>query len=114
MEICLLETSKKWNGLNRHSELNTYYWYLKFNGQNKWTAKYFNSQTDTPLTTSFEKEQMNVNVCFEKFSAINKYKIELNFDSKEAELLSSDNKWLKHFDSDKFMDVETFLKKILL
>lgn len=114
MEICLLETSKKWNGLNRHSELNTYYWYLMFDSQNNWTAMYFNSQTETPLTTFFEKEVMKVSVCFENIDGVHKYKIELNFDPKEDEFLSSNNKWSKHFETKNFIDVENFLKKILV
>lgn len=78
MEICLLETSKKWIGTNRHSELNTYYWFLIFNNHNNWTAKYFNSQTETPLTTSSEKDEMVVKACFENSNGIWKYRVELN------------------------------------
>jgi len=113
MEICLLETSKKWNGLNRHSELNTYYWYLMFNGQNNWTAKYFNSQTDTPLTTFFEKEQMNVNVCFEKIDDAHKYKVDLNFNPNKVDFLNSNSNWSKIYETESFMDIENFLKIIL-
>lgn len=113
MEICLLETSKKWIGFNRHSELNTYYWNLMFDGQNNWSAVYFNSQTETPLTTLFVKEKMNVYVCFENINGTHKYKIDLNFDPKETEFLMINNNWSKHFESNKFMDVETFLNKIL-
>lgn len=114
MEICLLETSKKWNGLNRHSELNTFYWYLIFKNHNNWTAKYFNSQTEIPLTTTFEKEDMKVKVCFENINGIWKFGVELNFDPKEDEFLNTNNYWSKYFESNNFMDVETFLKKILV
>lgn len=113
MEICLLETSKKWIGFNRHSELNTYYWYLMFDGQNKWSSMYFNSQTETPLTTLFVKEEMNVNVYFENIDGNHKYNIDLNFDPEETEFLRINNNWSKHFESNNFMDVETFLNKIL-
>lgn len=114
LEICLLETSKKWNGLNRHSELNTYYWYLLFDGYNNWTATYYNSQTETPLTTLLEKEEMKVNVCFEKMDGSHKYKIDMNFDPKEIGFLDINNKWSKLFESNKFIEVETFLNKILI
>lgn len=113
MEICLLETSKKWIGFNRHSELNTYYWYLMFNGQNNWSAIYHNSQTETPLTTLFEKEEMKVNVSFENIDGSHKYKIDLNFDPKESEFLKINNNWSKHFETYNFMEVETFLIKVL-
>jgi hypothetical protein len=114
MEICLLETSKKWTGNNRHSELNTFYWKLLFDNQNNWIAKYFNSQTETPLTTTYEKENKTVNICFEKINESWKYHVKLNFDPKESDFLNSNNNWSKHFETDKFMDVETFLKEILI
>lgn len=113
MEICLLETSKKWIGTNRHSELNTYYWYLIFNNHNNWIAEYFNSQTETPLTTTFEKEEMNVKVNFENINGIWKYRVGLNFDPKEDDFLKTIDNWSKHFETNNFMDVETYLKKIL-
>lgn len=116
MEICLLETSKKWKGTNRHSELNTFYWYLIFDNQNNWTTHYFNSQTETPLNTSFEKEEMKVKVCFENIIGKWEYRVELNFNPNpnEDELSDSNNNWSKHFESNSFMDVETFLKKVLI
>ncbi len=114
MEICLLETSKKWKGTNRHSELNTFYWHLIFDNQNNWTTQYFNSQTETPLTTNFEKEEMKVKVCFENIIGKWEYRVELNFNPKEDELSDSNNNWSKHFESNNFMDVETFLKKVLI
>jgi len=113
MEICLLETSKKWIGFNRHSELNTYYWKLMFDGRNYWSAMYFNSQTETPLTTLFIKEEMRVYVCFENINGSHKYKIDLNFDPKETEFLMINNNWSKYFESNNFIDIETFLNKTL-
>ena len=114
MEICLLETSKKWIGTNRHSELNTFYWHLIFDNLNNWSSKYFNSQTETPVTTSFVKEEKKVSVCFEKITGSWKYHVNLNFDAQESDFLNSHNSWSKHFGTDNFIEVETFLKRILI
>jgi hypothetical protein len=114
MEICLLETSKKWIGTNRHSELNTFYWHLIFDNLNNWSSKYYNSQTETPLTTSFEKGKKKVSVCFENITGTWKYHVNLNFDAQESDFVNSNNNWSKHFETDNFMDVETFLKRILI
>jgi hypothetical protein len=113
-KICLLETSKTWIGTNRHSELNTYYWYLIFNNHNNWTTQYFNSQTETPLTTTFEKEKKIVNVCFENIDGSWKYRVELNFDPKESDFLNSNNNWSKQYETNDFAILESFLKKILI
>jgi hypothetical protein len=75
---------------------------------------YFNSQTETPLTTLFTKEEMKVNVCFKNINGTHNYNIDLNFDPKETDFLKTNNNWSKYFESDKFMEVELFLSKILV
>lgn len=113
MEICLLETSKKWNGLNRHSELNTYYWSLLFKDYNRWTSKYFNSQHDTPLLLKFAKDEKQLSVQFENIEGQNKYVFSLNFNPKN-DLYHEENKiWIKIFNSIEFMDAEEELKNLL-
>lgn len=113
MEICLLETSRKWNGLNRHSELNTYYWFLVFNNHKNWIANYCNSQTEQPLTSTFEKDGIVIRVCFKNSDNVNKYILTLNFDPKEAGFSFINNYWIKNFDTINFMNIETFLKNNL-
>ena len=57
---------------------------------------------------------MKVKVCFENIIGKWEYRVELNFNPKEDELSDSNNNWSKHFESNNFMDVETFLKKVLI
>ena len=114
MEIYLLETSKKWTGLNIHSELNTYYWSLVFDDELVWKSNYFNSQTETPLTTSFKKGDNVVKVSFENFDGIRKYRVDWNFDPQEGAIFNSNTYWSIDFDSKNFFDVEILLMGILV
>lgn len=113
MEICLLETSKKWNGLNRHSELNSYYWSILFKEKNGWTSKYFNSQTNIPLMSEFTKEDSRVFVQFENVEGVHRYVLRSSF-KPTNDLYTEENKnWVRIFDTSEFIEVEEELEKLL-
>ncbi|MGY6521315.1 MAG: GmrSD restriction endonuclease domain-containing protein [Mongoliitalea sp.] len=114
MEICLLETSKKWNGLNRHSELNSYYWSILFKDKNNWTSKYFNSQNNTPLLSEFTKEDSRVSVKFENIEREHKYVIRTNFRPTNELFTEANDHWVRIFDTDEYSDVEEQLEKLLV
>jgi hypothetical protein len=110
MEVRLLETSTTWNGLNRHSELETYYWALKFNG------KYNNSQIENPLCAIFKNyENHVVTVNYASINNLMKYRLTLNYDPKiEGEfIMIENNKWEKTYDITQYIEVEADLSIIL-
>lgn len=113
MEICLLETSKKWKGNNIHSELNTYYWSILFKDKNGWASKYFNSQTNNPLLSEFTKEDSRVLVQFENIEGEHKYEVKSNFKPTEDLYKEENEYWVRIFDTSEFSDVEEELEKLL-
>lgn len=112
-EICLLETSITWTGNNRHSELNTYYWYLKFSNFKDWSSNYFNSQTETPLMAKFSKEELKIEISFQRVENILYYIINLNFNPNDSTYLESIKGWRRTFDTSEFIDVEYSLIKLM-
>ena len=114
LEICLLETSKKWNGLNRHSELNSYYWSILFNEKNGWTSKYFNSQSNSPLLSEFTKEDSRVCVQFENIGGEHKYVIRLSFRPSNDLYKEENAYWVRIFKTTAYAEVENELNRLLL
>lgn len=112
--ICLLETSIKWIGFNRHSELNTYYWYLVFNLKKDWVAEYYNSQTETPLLSNFTNEGRQVSVQFENAEGEYKYIMKVNFNPNSNTYTQDNDFWVRKFDTKFFIDVENELGKLLI
>ena len=109
-----MESSERWNGNNIHGELNTYYWYKKFNTHNNWRAKYFNSQTNSPLTAEFIKENNVVKVQFTEFGNLNKYLIKLSFNPSNSKYSKDKNNWILVLETKDFIDAEKELEKLLI
>ncbi len=112
-EICLLETSTKWTGNNRHSELNTYYWSLKFKDINGWNSNYFNSQCNEPLTVNFNKGNDFLKVAFLEINNQQSYEVKLNFDPKDKTYIIKDSLWTKSFDTLDCLQTESDLNVLL-
>ena len=113
MEVCLLETSMKWTGNNRHSELNTFYWSLKFERINEWNIKYHNSQKESPLVAIFTKNNLRIETVFKKITDSWKYVITLNYDPFDQEYSKENEFWNRHFESTDYLKVESELEKLL-
>jgi hypothetical protein len=113
LEICLLESSERWNGNNIHSELNTYYWRKKFDAHNSWSAKYYNSQKNSPLTAEFIKDNYEVKVQFTENGNPKKYRITLNFDPVNSKFFKNQDNWVLEHEVKNFIEVEKEIENLL-
>ena len=113
-KIFLLETSITWNGLNRHTELFTYYWSLLLNNVGGWSSVYFNSQEDSPLCVKFSKENYDIICQFVLSDGLNKYLLKTNFDPNESVYNKEDESWYRYFNTEESKEVEKELRKLMI
>ena len=112
-KIFLLETSLKWNGLNRHTELFTYYWSLLLNNFGGWSSVYFNSQEDCPLCVKFSKENYDIICQFVLSDNSSKYSLRINFNPEESVYKKEDESWYRYFNTEESKEVEKELRKLM-